>query len=165
MGTQRIPDPANTMNTFTDTHRTCIDIINAVLSLGGITEIRDIDLDEDEIATVHAFRGDEPIEVVATYDFEDFDAEVLKCFEMRTEQPKPIINTNVFEDGTKFFKNFYECPDCGERWEDIWSSKCDDCCGVCNCNDIEPYESQDCDPPEWDSRLQPASRPLKTGLE
>jgi predicted nucleic acid-binding Zn ribbon protein len=25
----------------------------------------------------------------------------------------------------------YRCPDCGEEWEDVWDSACDDDCGAC----------------------------------
>lgn len=45
---------------------------------------------------------------------------------------------------TDIFHNFYECP-CGHKWDDHWSSACDDKCPACGkeimpCDsEIEPY--------------------------
>lgn len=41
------------------------------------------------------------------------------------------------------FRNFYQCPDCKENWEDTWSSTSNDRCPNCGLKDIEPYESKD----------------------
>ena len=31
-----------------------------------------------------------------------------------------------------WFRNFYECVRCGEKWEDEWSCMCNDRCPVCH---------------------------------
>jgi hypothetical protein len=38
------------------------------------------------------------------------------------------------------YRNLYECPKCGERWEDVWDSMCNDKCPNCDA-EIEPYQS------------------------
>lgn len=43
------------------------------------------------------------------------------------------------------FRNYYECSVCGARWEDEWSSACNDRCPDCD-TEIEPYKSEDLDP-------------------
>jgi len=50
------------------------------------------------------------------------------------------------------FINHYRCPDDGTEWSDEWSCTCNDKCPTCN-KEIEPYESEDIDPP---------SEPLKS---
>lgn len=40
------------------------------------------------------------------------------------------------------FINYYECSECGETWEDVWSCMCNDRCPNCN-SEIEPYESRE----------------------
>jgi len=42
------------------------------------------------------------------------------------------------------FINYYECPQCGEKWEDVWDSMCDDRCPHCNIS-VSPYESIEVD--------------------
>jgi hypothetical protein len=41
------------------------------------------------------------------------------------------------------FRNFYQCPRCDYKWEDMWDSTCDDECPECGNRDISPYESVD----------------------
>jgi len=43
------------------------------------------------------------------------------------------------------FKNYYYCPDCDYRWEDVWAHTCDDRCPICNTS-YKPYESDDLEP-------------------
>lgn len=43
------------------------------------------------------------------------------------------------------FRNFYECPECGELWSDDWPAQADDDCPGCGCRHISPYESVDID--------------------
>jgi len=50
------------------------------------------------------------------------------------------------------FINHYRCPDDGTEWTDRWSCACNDKCPTCN-KEIEPYKSQEIDPP---------SEPLKS---
>lgn len=50
------------------------------------------------------------------------------------------------------FINHYQCPDDGTEWTDCWSCACNDKCPTCN-KEIEPYESEEIDPP---------SEPLKS---
>jgi hypothetical protein len=50
------------------------------------------------------------------------------------------------------FINHYRCPDDGTEWTDRWSCACNDKCPTCN-KEIEPYESEEIDPP---------SEPLKS---
>lgn len=47
--------------------------------------------------------------------------------------PKPVNN----------IRNFYKCPNCGERWEDLWSCACDDQCPKCLTKNISPTHSED----------------------
>jgi hypothetical protein len=42
-----------------------------------------------------------------------------------------------------WYVNFYKCPRCGTKWEDEWSSMCNDECP--ELSDIAPYESHDLD--------------------
>jgi hypothetical protein len=44
------------------------------------------------------------------------------------------------------FLNHYECPFDGTEWSDEWSCACNDKCPTCN-KEIEPYESEEIDPP------------------
>lgn len=41
------------------------------------------------------------------------------------------------------FINHYECPRCGHKWEDQWSSMCDDDCPHCGCRHISPTHTTD----------------------
>ena len=43
-----------------------------------------------------------------------------------------------------WFRNYYECPDDGEEWEDEHSCQCNDRCPSCN-KEIEPYKSDTLD--------------------
>lgn len=43
-----------------------------------------------------------------------------------------------------WFRNYYECPDDGETWEDEHSAMCNDHCPKCNA-EIEPYKSDTLD--------------------
>lgn len=43
------------------------------------------------------------------------------------------------------FCNYYECDDCGHRWQDEWSCQCDDDCSNCGARHMSPYKSQDAD--------------------
>ena len=63
-------------------------------------------------------------------------------------------NQHVDDDntgGTRFL-NHYRCPDDGTEWSDEWSCTSNDRCPKCN-HEIEPYESEDINPP---------SEPLKS---
>ena len=42
-----------------------------------------------------------------------------------------------------WYRNFYNCTDCGTSWEDEWSCCCDDECPECGSGDWSPYESED----------------------
>ena len=42
-----------------------------------------------------------------------------------------------------WYRNFYECPDCGAQWQDEWSCMCHDECGDCGSRDISPVRSTD----------------------
>ena len=46
----------------------------------------------------------------------------------------------VYDPEIGYFINHY--THCGTEWEDVWSSKCNDRCPVCNA-EIEPYASDD----------------------
>lgn len=41
------------------------------------------------------------------------------------------------------WRNFYQCPDCGEEWEDVWSSQVNDDCPCCGLREVEPYTSEE----------------------
>lgn len=41
------------------------------------------------------------------------------------------------------FLNYYRCPQCGFKWEDVWTATCDDDCSNCGCRHISPYKSED----------------------
>ena len=41
------------------------------------------------------------------------------------------------------FRNYYECDDCGRRWQDEWWCQCDDDCPNCGARHISPFKSQD----------------------
>jgi hypothetical protein len=40
------------------------------------------------------------------------------------------------------YKNYYKCDKCGQEWEDMWDSTCDDECPNCG-TEMTPYESED----------------------
>lgn len=40
------------------------------------------------------------------------------------------------------YLNYYECSECGARWEDEWDCACNDKCPDCNA-EIEPYKSEE----------------------
>lgn len=41
--------------------------------------------------------------------------------------------------------NFYECPHCGECWDDEWPCAVDDDCPHCGLRHISPVESKEID--------------------
>lgn len=41
------------------------------------------------------------------------------------------------------YLNHYECPCCGEQWEDRWECQVNDECSTCGTQDIKPYDSED----------------------
>lgn len=43
------------------------------------------------------------------------------------------------------FINHYECPSCGNSWQDRWACIVTDDCAGCGERSIEPHESQDSD--------------------
>lgn len=45
-----------------------------------------------------------------------------------------------------WFRNKYECSECGESWEDEWSCMCNDHCPTCNL-ELTPYDSEDLSEP------------------
>jgi len=51
------------------------------------------------------------------------------------------------------FINYYECPQCGEKWEDVWDSMCDDRCPHCNIS-VSPYESIEVDDKIVDEKIK-----------
>lgn len=42
-----------------------------------------------------------------------------------------------------WFRNHYECDECGETWADEWSCTCDDDCPNCGARHVSPVDSQD----------------------
>lgn len=42
-----------------------------------------------------------------------------------------------------WFRNEYECYECGEKWDDEWSCIVDDECPSCEARDASPIESTD----------------------
>lgn len=48
------------------------------------------------------------------------------------------------EAPSPLFRNVYECA-CGNIWEDVWDSACDDDCGACGA-DVSPAQSEDVTP-------------------
>ncbi|HEY1542038.1 MAG TPA: hypothetical protein VGG01_06490 [Xanthobacteraceae bacterium] len=42
-----------------------------------------------------------------------------------------------------WFRNFYECAECGQKWVDVWSAMCDDDCPSCGARHMSPYKSTD----------------------
>lgn len=42
-----------------------------------------------------------------------------------------------------WYRNTYECSECGTNWEDEWSCCCDDECPSCSASDYSPVESED----------------------
>jgi predicted nucleic acid-binding Zn-ribbon protein len=42
-----------------------------------------------------------------------------------------------------WFRNHYECADCGHEWTDEWSCTCDDDCPDCGARHMSPYDSDD----------------------
>jgi DNA-directed RNA polymerase subunit RPC12/RpoP len=58
-----------------------------------------------------------------------------------------------------WFRNFYECADCGHRWVDVWSATCDDDCPSCGARHMSPYKSTDApNPGKSPAALAAASR-------
>ncbi len=47
------------------------------------------------------------------------------------------------EAETAEFHNYYECPRCGNKWEDIYDAQPDDDCPDCGYRHISPYKSVD----------------------
>ena len=45
-------------------------------------------------------------------------------------------------DQEKTFVNYYRCTKCGETWNDLWDSACDDECPECG-TVMTPYESEE----------------------
>jgi hypothetical protein len=45
--------------------------------------------------------------------------------------------------GMAWFRNRYECEDCGCKWTDEWPAACDDDCPDCGSRHMSPYESDD----------------------
>ncbi|MET3612087.1 putative nucleic acid-binding Zn-ribbon protein [Rhizobium aquaticum] len=41
-----------------------------------------------------------------------------------------------------WYRNSYECTECGEEWEDEWSCCCDDECPNCGSSDWSPVDSE-----------------------
>jgi hypothetical protein len=42
-----------------------------------------------------------------------------------------------------WFRNHYECPQCGDDWSCSWSCMCDSDCPGCGFRHISPYDSDD----------------------
>jgi DNA-directed RNA polymerase subunit RPC12/RpoP len=42
-----------------------------------------------------------------------------------------------------WFKNFYQCSECGNSWHDDWSATCDDDCPHCGSRHMSLYDSDD----------------------
>ena len=50
---------------------------------------------------------------------------------------------NLTDDGEEvWYVNYYQCPNCGVRWDDRWTSMSDDTCPNCDCGNISPYKSE-----------------------
>lgn len=44
---------------------------------------------------------------------------------------------------TQRWRNYYQCPDCGAEWEDVWTAQSNDTCPGCGAGEIEPYTSEE----------------------
>lgn len=42
-----------------------------------------------------------------------------------------------------WFRNHYQCEDCGTEWHDEWSCCCDDECPSCGSKNWSPHDSDD----------------------
>lgn len=42
-----------------------------------------------------------------------------------------------------WFRNYYRCVRCKQRWTDEWSAMCDDDCPYCGARHMSPYNSDD----------------------
>jgi hypothetical protein len=42
-----------------------------------------------------------------------------------------------------WYRNHYQCEDCGHKWPDEWSCMCDDDCPHCSARHMSPYDSDD----------------------
>jgi len=42
-----------------------------------------------------------------------------------------------------WFRNHYQCADCGCEWSDEWSCTCDDDCPECGARHMSPHKSDD----------------------
>lgn len=82
------------------------------------------------------------------------DADVVTEIRAEVEVPDTGNNHNDYldvkdqvellaEEHSPEFINYYECPECGHKWEDTWTAMCDDDCPNCGCRHISPYESED----------------------
>lgn len=45
------------------------------------------------------------------------------------------------DEGSHLIRAFYRCT-CGNHWEDVWDSACDDECAACGLT-ISPYDDED----------------------
>lgn len=39
--------------------------------------------------------------------------------------------------------NYYKCPDCGTKWDEVWTCGCDSECPKCDAKNISPYNSEE----------------------
>jgi len=69
------------------------------------------------------------------------DAKQLVADIQAMAQPLTTSRTEPDLAGASEFENHYLCT-CGEQWQDIWSSACNDRCPACD-REIEPYASDD----------------------
>jgi predicted nucleic acid-binding Zn-ribbon protein len=42
-----------------------------------------------------------------------------------------------------WYRNVYDCSECGASWEDEWSCACDDECPECGTSDFSPVKTDD----------------------
>lgn len=59
---------------------------------------------------------------------------------------KPKMTTAETTADEQQVRNFYVCPRCERKWQDVWSCACNDACPQCGCKDIEPLRSEPCEP-------------------
>jgi predicted Zn-ribbon and HTH transcriptional regulator len=52
-----------------------------------------------------------------------------------------ILGGNSMKD--QWFILYYECPDCGFKWEDEWDYICDSECPDCGCRNVEAAGFED----------------------